>query len=42
MIMVEIVLVGGLFVAAMYLLNKGPMDRESGKRQAYWDRYQGK
>lgn len=42
MIMVGIVLVGALFVAAMFLLNKGPMDKESGKRQAYWDRYQGK
>jgi len=42
MSIVGIVLLVGLFAVAMFLLNKGPWDKESNRRQAYWDRYQGK
>ena len=42
MSIVGIVLIGGLFVVAVFLLNNGPWDKESNRRQAYWDRYQDK
>ena len=39
---VELVIVGGLVVMAFVFLNKGPMDKESDRREAYWKRIQGK
>lgn len=39
---VGLVLVGGLVIIAFLFLNKGPVDKESDRREAYWRRYQGK
>ena len=39
---VGIVMVAGFLVLAVYFLNRGPQDKESNKREAYWARIQGK
>lgn len=39
---VGLVIMGGLVIIAFVLLNKGPEDKESARRESYWKRYQGK
>lgn len=39
---VGLVVVVGFVVMAVFLLNRGPQDKESAKREAYWARIQGK